>query len=174
MAKVFIGVGSNIDKERHIATVISEFEETFSVVAVSPIYETKAEGFDGEDFYNLVVAIETELTPSQLYQILRQIEADHGRERIGENQFISRTLDLDQLLYDDLVFDDGAVSVPNADIIQYAFVLKPLADIASELVHPILNEPLAQLWQRFVKTNINMREITLNVSATKTSAVRSN
>ena len=168
MPKVFIGIGSNIDREHHVTQAICELKKKFSVLAVSPVYETESEGFSGENFYNLVIAIKTELTPAQLYRQLRMIEAQHGRERTSENQFISRTLDLDQLLYDDLVMNDGRFSLPNADITEYAFVLKPLADIAGEVMHPALHISLAQLWQNFTKKDVNLHQVSLDMSDSET------
>lgn len=151
MAKVYVGIGSNIDKQHHILEVIEELSEQFSSLEVSPIYESSAEGFEGDDFYNLVVEFETELSPTEVYQVLRHIESSHGRQRLSGNQFVARTLDLDQLLYNDLEIDDGYVSIPNQDILDYAFVLKPLVDIARDVQHPTLKVPLSQLWQEFDK-----------------------
>ena len=168
MPKVFISIGSNIDRERHVTQAICELKKKFSVLAISPVYETESEGFSGENFYNLVIAIKTELTPAQLYHELRIIEARHGRERTSENQFISRTLDLDQLLYDNLVLSDGRLNLPNADITEYAFVLKPLADIAGELKHPTLHISLARLWQNFAKKDVNLRQVSLNMRDSST------
>ena len=156
MARVYIGIGSNIDKHIHIPQVINELAEEFGEIQVSPIYQTSAEGFSGEDFYNLVVGVDTEISPQEMRQYLRDLEASHDRVRNSKNQFISRTLDLDQLLYGTQLINQGGVHVPSSDITNYAFVLKPLVDIAGELIHPTLRRSFAKLWERFDKTDVHM------------------
>ncbi len=171
MAKVFVGIGSNIDKHIHIPQVIEELTQRFGEIQVSPIYETSAEGFSGEDFYNLVVGLETELSPQEVRLYLRDLEASHGRIRNSKNQFISRMLDLDQLLYGKSKINKDGVHVPSSDITNYAFVLKPLVDIAGNVRHPILNSSFAQLWIDFDKNKIELRvvQIDQNVSPSKVS-----
>ena len=161
MAKVYIGIGSNIDKHLHIPKVLQELQDKFNELEISPIYQTSAIGFEGEDFYNLVVGLTTNLSPVEMYDQLRQLEAEHDRERYSENQFVSRTLDLDQLLYDDLQIDDGKICIPNPDIVDYAFVLRPLVDIAPEVIHPTLQLNMRQIWQQS-KFNISeLKQIAL-------------
>ena len=160
MAQVYIGIGSNIDKHLHIPQVLQELKLQFGKIDISPLYQTPAVGFEGEDFYNLVVGLSTPMTPHQLHKTLREIEAHHQRVRLTENQFISRTLDLDQLLYDDLQIKDDLLQIPNPDILDYAFVLKPLADIAANAMHPSLHKSIQQLWDEFDKSRLNMAVVT--------------
>ena len=161
MARVYIGIGSNIDKHLHIPRVIEELQAEFGEVTVSPIYQTTAVGFEGEDFYNLVVAINTQLTPQEMFYYLRSLEDAHDRKRTNSNQFVARTLDLDQLLYDDQRIEDGTLSIPHEDIIRYAFVLKPLADIAPDLLHPILQKSMQLLWEEFDQRSMQMQQLSL-------------
>ena len=156
MAQVYLGIGSNIDKHIHIPQVLSELSAEFAQFIASPIYVTPAVGFEGEEFHNLAVGFVTNWSPQEIFQFLRDLEAKHGRERLSRNQFVARTLDLDQLLYDDLCLDDGQVSVPHQDILDYAFVLKPLADIAGERLHPILQQSYQDLWDNFDKRGLAM------------------
>lgn len=152
MAQVYVGVGSNIDPQYHIVSALDHLARRFGRLQISPVYKTPAQGFEGDDFHNLVVGLETGLDPIQIYVTLRAIEAKQERIRT-EDQFISRTLDLDQLLYDDLVFTSSKVSLPDEDILRYPFVLKPLADIAGEVRHPIVRRSFATLWTEFEREN---------------------
>ena len=162
MVKVYIGVGSNIDKHIHIPRVIEELTEQFGDIQVSPIYQTKAEGFDGEDFYNLVIGINTDMSAHEVRHYLRELEASHGRVRDSKNQFISRTIDLDQLMYGNQTINHGGVHVPSSDITNYPFVIKPLLDIAPDLIHPVLRVSFAQLWKRFEKDDVKLEEVVLD------------
>ena len=162
MARVYVGVGSNIDKRFHIIKVIEEFAEEFGQLDVSPVYQTAAEGFQGEDFYNLVVGFETHHTPVGMFNRLREIEASHLRIRMTQNQFISRTLDLDQLVYADQVVNEPHVVLPSSDILEYPFVLKPLFDIAPQLVHPVVGQTIEHIWQQFDKTGLTLRTVVLS------------
>ena len=162
MHRVFIGIGSNIDRHIHIPQVLCELQELLSRMEISPVFQTSAVGFEGEDFYNLVVAGNTELTPSEVFAYLRALEDKHGRVRKSENQFLSRTLDLDLLLYDNQQIDDGLISTPHDDIIRYAFVLKPLADIAGEMLHPALLTSFTDLWEEFDKQGVELLTVSLN------------
>ncbi len=147
MARVYISIGSNIEKEINIPSSVRALQDQFGEMDISNVYETKAVGFKGEDFHNLVVGINTDSTPLEIGQILKQIEADHGRVR-GKEQFESRTLDLDQLLYGDLVMQMDGVNVPHPDILRYNFVLKPLAELAGDTIHPEEEQSLADLWSQ--------------------------
>lgn len=148
MARVFIGVGSNIDRERNIRAGIEVLRARFGDLQISPVYETSAVGFEGENFFNLVVGFKTELTPVALLEVLHGIEAEFGRKR-NEPRFAPRVLDLDLLLYDDYVSQADNLHIPREDITKYAFVLKPLAEIAGELRHPVSGERYRDLWERF-------------------------
>ena len=159
MEKIYIGIGSNIDKHIHIPQVLKELAEKFGQLQVSPIYETASEGFSGDNFHNLVVGLETNISPAEVRQYLRDLEALHGRVRNSKNQYISRTIDLDQLLYGGAIININSVHVPSSDITKYAFVLKPLVDIASDMRHPILKTSFAQLWEDFDKHNVELKVV---------------
>ena len=163
--RVYIGIGSNINKHIHIPQVINELAAEFGEIQVSPIYQTSAEGFKGDDFYNLVVGVDTDISPYQMRQYLRDLEASHDRVRDSKNQFISRTLDLDQLMYGTMQINQDGVHVPSSDITNYAFVLKPLVDIAGEVIHPTLRRTLAKLWERFDKSEVRMERVELDEHA---------
>lgn len=157
MPKVYIGIGSNIDRHLHIPRVLEELAERFGQLDISPIYETASEGFSGSDFHNLVVGLDTDISPQEIRYYLRELEAQHGRVRNSKNQYISRTIDLDQLLYGKSKINKEGVHVPSSDITKYAFVLKPLVDIAGEMRHPILKTSFAQLWKDFDKDGVDLK-----------------
>lgn len=145
MAKVYVGIGSNIEPSRHVRAALADLRRTFGRLEVSPVYQTEAVGFAGEDFLNLVVGFETDADPEALNILLREIEDRNGRRR-GPERYASRTLDLDLLLYDDLVAADPAMNLPRDEILRFAFVLKPLADIAGERRHPTDGRTFNELW----------------------------
>jgi 2-amino-4-hydroxy-6-hydroxymethyldihydropteridine diphosphokinase len=148
MPRVWVSVGSNIDREHHIRAALADLHLAFGDLTVSPLYETEAVGFEGDAFYNLVVGFDTELMPGALHRAMRAIEAHHGRERSGE-KFASRTLDLDLLTYGDRVTDEGGKALPRDEILRYAFVLAPLVDVAADEVHPRLGKTYRYLWEQF-------------------------
>ena len=163
MARIFIGVGSNVEREKHIRAGVRALREVFTGVLVSPVYENAAVGFAGDDFYNLVVAADTDQEASATYDLLRRIEDRHGRDR-AQPRFSPRTLDLDLLLYDDLVMSNPQFRIPRDDIEKYAFVLRPLAEIAADGVHPVSGKTFAELWREFDRAGQELRAVSLDLS----------
>ena len=145
-ARVYVGVGSNIEREKNIRGGLAALARRYGALTLSPVYQARAIGFAGDDFFNLVAAFDTGKTVAELENDLYRIEFEHGRRR-EEDRFSARTLDLDLLLYGDLV--SGRHRVPRADITKYAFVLKPLFDLAPDLVHPQTGRRIAAIWQAF-------------------------
>lgn len=147
MAGIYISIGSNIERHKHIQIAIDELHALFGALVISTVYESDAVGFDGQPFFNLVVGATTALSAKQVNAALKSIEFRHGRT-IDAKKFSSRTLDLDLLLYDDLVTQDG-VQLPRDEIAFNAFLLWPLAEIAPELIHPTLGKCYATLWDEY-------------------------
>ena len=160
MAKVFVGIGSNIERRLNVVSSVRCLAECFDQLRVSPIYESRAEGFEGEDFYNLVVSFHTVLLPRQVADVLAKVERDHQRWRV-DDRFVSRTLDLDQLLYDDVVLNVDGIQLPHGDITVYAHVLLPLARLAVTDKHPVLKKTYAQLWRERSHMAPALQEVTL-------------
>ena len=126
---------------------LAAIKSEFSPVAVSPVYESVAVGFDGENFLNLVLGFDTSLSLSELADKLDQIEQSCGRKR-GEERFTTRTMDLDLLIYGDLLRHDDEYGIPRNEITRYAFVLKPLSQLAPNYVHPELGVSFSRLWEQ--------------------------
>jgi 2-amino-4-hydroxy-6-hydroxymethyldihydropteridine diphosphokinase len=146
VAKIHINIGSNKNRSHNIRLAINELEKHFTDIVVSSIFESPSEGFKGNDFYNLGVNTTTLMTGKEVVTTLRSIETSLGRDRTLP-KFSSRIIDLDLVLYDDLVID--TLNVPRDDIIKYAFVLAPLAEISPEEIHPIEKNTYSNLWSTF-------------------------
>ena len=153
MPLIYLSLGSNIDRERNIQAALFDLENAFGTLLVSSIYETAAVGFDGAPFYNLVVGFESSLPIDAIAETLADIENRHGRTRDCK-KFASRTLDIDLLLYGDLNFEKGKLKLPRPDLLKYAFMLEPLAEIAPDQRHPTANKTFAELWADYDKTNL--------------------
>jgi 2-amino-4-hydroxy-6-hydroxymethyldihydropteridine diphosphokinase len=153
MPTVFISIGSNIEREKHIRAGVNALRREFGQLTLSSVYEAAAVGFTGAPFLNLIVAFNTERTPAAVDSILDSIEKDNGRTA-EQKKFNPRTLDLDLILYDDFISEDPNLEIPRAEITRYAFVLEPLAEIAGELRHPVSNTRYDELWQNFDKDGV--------------------
>ncbi|NCP64732.1 MAG: 2-amino-4-hydroxy-6-hydroxymethyldihydropteridine diphosphokinase [Paraglaciecola sp.] len=148
--RIFISVGSNIDKEKYTRAAILELGQVFESLVLSQVYESEAVGFVGQNFYNLVVKATTTASIEAVCQILKNIEDKHKRQR-GTEKFSPRTLDLDLLLYDAVVCQ-SPVELPRGEILYNAFVLQPLAEIAPSDKHPLVHQSYQQLWQQYDKS----------------------
>ena len=156
--RAYVGVGSNILPERHVPRALALLRAEFGDVRTSSIYECPPLGFDGEAFHNLVVSFDTELGVDALVVTLRGIEDACGRRR-GTSAPPSRTLDLDLLLFGEVRSAGDGVELPRDDVLSYAFVLAPLAEIAPTVRHPVARRTFAELWSEFEPTHA-MRRIT--------------
>ncbi len=145
MSTAWLGLGSNVNADANIRAGISALEKTFKNVGLSPAYTSKAVGFEGDDFINLVARVETDMHPMELRQYLRDLEDRHDRRRDAP-KFSDRTLDIDILLYDDLVLISPVLELPRAEIMKFAHVLKPLADLEPDLIHPTRLQTMADIW----------------------------
>lgn len=148
MARVYLSLGSNLEPRRHLPAAITALRERFGAIAVSPAYRSKSVGFDGADFVNLAVGLDTALSPEALNDWLHALEDRHGRRR-DVPRFSDRTLDVDIVFYGQLVTEGpGHLQVPR-DELRHAFVLRPIADIAPDFVHPVSGRSMAELWAAF-------------------------
>jgi len=161
MPRVYVSIGSNIDREHNIRSAVSMLRDQFGTVVLSGVYETEAVGFEGGAFYNLVAAFETDMPVDTLLEWLDDAENQHGRDR-SEPRFGPRTLDMDLLLYGDLV--DAGRHLPRDEVEHYAFVLGPLAEIAPGVPHPLSGIPISELWQAFDQDEQPLKPVPLMLS----------
>ena len=160
MSIVYLGLGSNIDARNNISSGIDTLRQAFGRVECSPVYQTPAFGFEGDDFINLVARVETEMSPLELKSFLTGLEDRHGRDRQSP-KFSDRTLDIDTLLYDDLYLLSPALNIPHDEILEAVHVLKPLAELAPGLIHPVCRKTMIELWKEFPRQDQKMKLITL-------------
>lgn len=158
MPKAYVSIGSNVDRDEHVPQALQDLAARFGTLDVSSVYETAAVGFAGDPFYNLVVGFDTDLDVDRLAAALTELEHHHGRRRDAQ-KFAPRTLDLDLILYGDLVRTDRKPFLPRDEITRYAFMLEPLAEIAPDLRDPLGGERYTDLWARFDKTGLEQRRV---------------
>ena len=161
MPEVYVGAGSNVDPERHLRAGLVALAERYGVLRLSPVYRNRPVGFAGEDFLNMVVGFDTDESVGEIAGFLAEVEAANGRTR-GEAKFAPRTLDLDLLLYGDASGEVDGVELPRDEITRYAFVLKPLADLAPETRHPVAGASFADLWAGFDPAGHPLEPVTLD------------
>lgn len=144
--RVYLSLGSNIEAKKNLRLAIGELRQRYGELRLSPVYRNKAVGFDGDDFLNMVVGLDVESDVESLLENIEAIHALAGRKR-GNTRFSSRPLDIDVLLYGQRVSRRAPLALPRPDVLRYSFVLKPLADIAADGVHPETGRSFADHWR---------------------------
>ena len=143
MTAIFLGLGSNIEREQRLTAGLDALAEFVQDLRCSPVFESRPVGIKSGNFYNLVVSGYTELSLHELDRRLKCIEADNGRYAPDRKGL---PLDIDVLLYGGLVGSFDGLELPRAEILKNAFVLWPLALLAPEAVHPLAGKSFAELW----------------------------
>ncbi|HMA97828.1 MAG TPA: 2-amino-4-hydroxy-6-hydroxymethyldihydropteridine diphosphokinase [Wenzhouxiangella sp.] len=145
---VYLGLGSNVEPERHIAAGFDALRDAFFEVACSPVYSSPAVGFSGADFLNAAARIRTDWSVGRLKTWLTDLENQYGRDR-SQPKFSDRSLDIDILIYGDTVGLVDGLMLPRDEILEQAHVLRPLADIAPDLIHPATGLTICTHWKDF-------------------------
>ena len=148
MVDVYVAAGSNVQPEVYLTRAVKLMEEQFKPLRVSPAYRNRAVGFEGADFINLVVGFSTVLPFAGVRERLQQIEIACDREP-NAPKWAPRSMDLDVLLFGDVISNEPGLIVPRPDLLKRAYMLKPLFDIAPDVVHPTEKKTIADLWAEF-------------------------
>jgi 2-amino-4-hydroxy-6-hydroxymethyldihydropteridine diphosphokinase len=163
--KYHISIGSNIgDRLQNLQNAIDLIHLEISIISsISPIYKTKAVGFNGDDFYNICISFFSNDDPNNLLQSLLNIEEKLGRTRSDKNVYESRTIDLDIILIEDQIINNNLLTVPHPSMHLREFVLAPLNDIDPNINHPILNKNSNELLKSCESGDVEkLREILTN------------
>lgn len=145
-SRVYVGLGSNVDRENRLRQAVAVLREDFGELELSPVYDSAAVGFEGYDFLNLVAGFDTELEVERVVARFHEIENQLGRDR-SLPKFASRSIDLDILAFGDLVLDLPGIRIPRPEILENAFVLRPLQDLVPDDLHPEVGQTYAELWR---------------------------
>lgn len=150
MAKVYLSLGSNIDRHIHITLALDTLEQCFGDLSLSSVYESDSVGFSGDNFYNLVVEVTSDKSVGQISIILKEIEDKNGRDRSAP-RFGPRSLDIDILAVDDVFGHYDGIELPRDEILKNAFVLRPLAELIPDGMHPVTGKSYKQHWLEYDK-----------------------
>lgn len=146
--RVYLSIGSNVERERHVQAALDALAKEFGELLLSRVYESKSLGFDGDNFYNLAVGFDSNQSVGELADIMHVIEQDNGRRRNGL-KFGPRTLDIDILTWGNYNGVIDGIALPRDEILKNAFVLLPLAEIAGKENHPLLQQSYEELAAQF-------------------------
>ena len=160
MPLVYLGLGSNVEPKMNLQLGIGELRERYGDLEMSAVYQNAAVGFDGADFLNIVVGLRSDNAPRDIQCEVGLIHDLAGRDRASD-RFSSRPLDIDLLLYDDLVINEPRLKIPRCDVLDFSFVLRPLAELAPGLVHPVTGKTMLWHWQAFDAETHPLRAIDL-------------
>jgi 2-amino-4-hydroxy-6-hydroxymethyldihydropteridine diphosphokinase len=148
MPEVYVAAGSNVAPIENLKRALATLKDHYPDLRTSTAYRNPAVGFEGDDFVNLVVGFRTEEPVDTVLSHLHAAEALCGRERLAP-KWAPRAMDLDVLLYGDLVCNRPGLILPRPDLIKRAYMLGPLAEIAPDVVHPTAGKTIGELWRAF-------------------------
>lgn len=157
-AQVFVGAGSNLRPAEHLARAVQLVRARFGGLRLSAVYRNAAIGFDGDDFLNLVLGFRTDTPPHEVMAELRRVEWACGRQR-GAKRHADRSLDLDMLLYGDLIVQQPGLNLPRPDLLTRAFVLRPMSELEPQRRHPVTGRSYAEHWAEFDRNSHPMTQV---------------
>jgi 2-amino-4-hydroxy-6-hydroxymethyldihydropteridine diphosphokinase len=160
--RVFVAAGSNIEPEHNLRLAAKELVRSFGSVDFSPAYRNRAVGFEGADFVNYVAGFATPLPVEAVVAELQRIEGLCGRERDAP-KWAPRSMDLDILLYGDLICERPSLVLPRPDLLRRPYMLGPMAELAPQIVHPVEQLSIAELWQRFDRDAHPLQQVDLSL-----------
>ncbi|MEI6459010.1 MAG: 2-amino-4-hydroxy-6-hydroxymethyldihydropteridine diphosphokinase [Pseudomonadota bacterium] len=165
MPVVYVAAGSNVEPEANLTVALAALRGHFPDLQVSRAYANRAVGFEGPDFINLVAAFSTDLSLPDVLAVLHAVESACGRGRTAP-KWAPRRMDLDLLLFGDLVGEFSGATLPRPDLLRRAFMLGPLAEIAPLVRHPVLHQHIADLWLAFDRATHDLRPVNVVGAAT--------
>ena len=160
LVDVYVAAGSNVDASRNLQLALSLLRNVYTPVRISPAYSNKAVGFSGDDFINLVVEFSTRDAVAEVRRQLQLIEAKCGRP-LNAQKWAPRTMDLDILIYGEVISNEPGLILPRPDLVRRPYMLRPMADIAPEALHPTLHRSMRELWEAFDSNGHEMLEVAL-------------
>lgn len=160
MTAVYVAAGSNVEPEKYLSVALRALSAAYGPLTLSPAYRNQAVGFEGADFINLVVGFNSEEDVTKVRQQLQTIEAACDRPPDAP-KWAPRTMDLDILLFGDLVSNEPGLVIPRPDLVKRPYMLKPMADIAPDVMHPTLGKTMRELWAGFSGDEHSMIEVLL-------------
>ena len=160
--RVFVAAGSNVEPEKNLARACAEIAHTWPDAHFSRAYRNVAVGFEGPDFINLVIGFSAAQPLHSVIEKLRGIETNCGRPRYAP-KWASRTMDLDVLLFGDLVEKTTEYTLPRPDLLKRPYMLGPLAEIAADVVHPTERRAIGELWAAFDRDGHQMTPVRVDL-----------
>jgi 2-amino-4-hydroxy-6-hydroxymethyldihydropteridine diphosphokinase len=148
MSQVFIAIGGNVEPATRLPEAARALKARFPDVRFSACYCNPAAGFEGADFLNAVAGFSTELPVPELLRVLHEIEEQCGRSR-ADPKWGPRAIDLDLLLYGDVVEEGAGYTLPRPDLLRRIYMLGPLAELAPQWPHPVCGRSISELWAAF-------------------------
>lgn len=162
MSIAYLSLGSNLgNREEYIKNAITEIDRQIGkITKVSSLYETEPWGFNSENkFINVAVEVETELSITNLLEIVHKIEYEAGRVRdVNATGYVDRVIDIDILLFDNIIYDNPQITLPHPKMHLREFVIEPLVEIAPNVIHPILNISIKDISNRLIKQKTKIDE----------------
>ena len=163
MPRVYVAIGGNVEPEQRLTLAARELRRQFPGVRFSACYRNPAFGFAGADFYNAVATFDTTASVAELLSVVHGIEAQCGRRR-EDAKWAPRAMDIDLLLYGECVAETAAFRLPRPDLLRRCYMLRPLAELAPELRHPVTGRTIGDHWQQLAREPYTLETLALDLN----------